>query len=115
MLDPETLPAWLTEQDIDYYTSEFERTGFSSGLNWYRTIDKSCELIAAWTGALVRSPALYIAGERDLVVNLPGSQDLIAHLRTFVPNLRAPFCYQDVVTGPSRSVLRRSMQLFSSS
>jgi len=88
MLDPETLPAWLTEQDIDYYTSEFERTGFSSGLNWYRTIDKSCELIAAWTGALVRSPALYIAGERDLVVNLPGSQDLIAHLRTFVPNLR---------------------------
>jgi len=57
MLDPETLPAWLTEQDIDYYTSEFERTGFSSGLNWYRTIDKSWELMAAWTGAPVRSPA----------------------------------------------------------
>ena len=91
MLDPETLPAWLTEQDIDYYTSEFERTGFSGGLNWYRTIEKSWELMAAWTGALVRSPALYIAGERDLVVNLPGSQDLIAHLRTFIPNLRGTF------------------------
>ncbi len=88
MLDPETLPSWLREEDIDYYTSEFERTGFGGGLNWYRTMEKSWELMAAWTGALVRSPALYIAGERDLVVNLPGSQDLIAHLRTFVPNLR---------------------------
>jgi len=91
MLDPEILPAWLTEQDIDYYTSEFERTGFSGGLNWYRMIDRSWELMAAWTGTLVRSPALYIAGERDLVVNFPGTRDLIAHLRTFVPNLRDTF------------------------
>src|SRR5205823_5111015 len=33
MLDPETLPTWLTEQDLDFYTREFERTGFSGGLN----------------------------------------------------------------------------------
>ncbi len=88
MLAPETLPAWLTEQDIDYYTSEFERTGFSGGLNWYRTIDKSWELTAAWTGALVRPPALYIAGERDLVVNFPGMRELIANLPAFVPQLK---------------------------
>jgi pimeloyl-ACP methyl ester carboxylesterase len=88
MLDPETLPSWLTEQDIDYYTSEFERTGFSGGLNWYRTIDKSWELMAAWTGALVRTPALFIAGERDLVVNFPGMRELIANLRAFVPQLK---------------------------
>ena len=87
-LDPETLPSWLTERDIDYYTSEFERTGFGGGLNWYRTIEKSWELMAAWTGALVRTPALYIAGERDLVVNFPGSRELIANLRAFVPHLK---------------------------
>ncbi len=33
----------------------------------------------------------YIAGERDLVVNFPGSRDLITYLRTFVPNLRGSF------------------------
>ena len=88
MLDPETLPAWLTGQDLDYYTSEFERTGFGGGLNWIRTIEKSWELMAAWTGALVLPPALYIAGEHDLVVDFPGSRDLIAHQSTFVPNLR---------------------------
>ncbi len=90
---PETLPALLTEQDIDYYTVEFERTGFSGGLNWYRTIDKSWELMAAWTRALVHPPALYIAGERDLVVNLPGIRELIAHLSTFVPNLRGTLLF----------------------
>jgi pimeloyl-ACP methyl ester carboxylesterase len=87
MRDPENLPGWLTEQDIDYYTGEFERTGFSGGLNWYRTIDKSWELMAAWTGALVRTPALYIAGEHDLVVYFPGVRELIANLRAFVPQL----------------------------
>jgi len=88
MLDPETLPAWLTEQDIDYYTSEFERTGFSGGLNWYRTIDKSWELMAAWTGAPVLPPALYIAGERDLVVNFSGMSEEIANQRASVPQLK---------------------------
>jgi pimeloyl-ACP methyl ester carboxylesterase len=88
MYPPQTLPRWLTEQDIDYYTSEFERTGFSGGLNWYRTIEKSWELMAAWMGAPVLPPALYMAGEHDLVVDFPGCRDLITHQSTFVPNLR---------------------------
>jgi len=88
LLDPQTLPSWLTERDLDFYTSEFERTGFSGGLNWYRTIDKSWELMAAWTRAPVRPPALYIAGERDEVVHLPGSRELLANLRAFVPQLK---------------------------
>ena len=25
---PETLPAWVTEADLDFYTEEFKRTGF---------------------------------------------------------------------------------------
>ena len=86
--DPQTLPPWLTEQDLDYYTSEFERTGFRGGLNWYRTIDRSWELMAAWNATLVRTPALYVAGELDLVINWPGVQDVVANLKMFVPNLR---------------------------
>jgi pimeloyl-ACP methyl ester carboxylesterase len=88
MQAPEKLPPWLTEQDLDYYTSEFERTGFSGGLNWYRTIDKSWELMAAWMGAPVLVPALFVAGERDLVVHMPGSGEVIANQRAFVPHLK---------------------------
>ena len=27
---------WLTEKELDVYVSEFSRTGFQGGLNWYR-------------------------------------------------------------------------------
>jgi pimeloyl-ACP methyl ester carboxylesterase len=85
---PETLPSWLTEQDLDYYTSEFERTGFSGGLNWFRAIQKSWEQMAPWMGAPVLPPALYIAGEQDVVVDFPGSRALITNLRATVPHLQ---------------------------
>ncbi|GHO95629.1 epoxide hydrolase [Reticulibacter mediterranei] len=85
---PKTLPSWLTEQDLDHYTGEFERTGFAGALNWFRTIDKSWELMAAWTGVPVLSPALFIAGERDVAIDLPGSRELIANMQAFVPNLK---------------------------
>jgi pimeloyl-ACP methyl ester carboxylesterase len=41
---PDVLPAWLTEQDLDVFTREFQRTGFRGGLNWYRNIDRNWEL-----------------------------------------------------------------------
>jgi pimeloyl-ACP methyl ester carboxylesterase len=88
LAEPAVLPAWLTQADLDFYVAEFERTGFTGGLNWYRTIDLSWELMAAWHGALVSPPALYVAGDRDLVVRFPGMSQLITNLRLFVPNLR---------------------------
>ena len=36
-IDPPTLPAWLTEADIDVFAGEFARSGFRGGLNWYRS------------------------------------------------------------------------------
>jgi hypothetical protein len=38
---PKTLPSWLTDADVDFYTGEFARTGFRGGLNWYRNIDRN--------------------------------------------------------------------------
>ena len=32
MIDPERLPPWLTEADVDFYGREFARTGFCGGL-----------------------------------------------------------------------------------
>ncbi|HLW24609.1 MAG TPA: alpha/beta hydrolase [Steroidobacteraceae bacterium] len=87
--NPTALPSWLSESDLDFYASEFARTGFRGALNWYRNIDLNWSLLAAWTGARVSVPALYIAGERDLVVRFAGVKKLLPHLRTFVPQLRA--------------------------
>jgi len=82
------LPPWLTETDIDYFAGEFARTGFRGGLNWYRNIDRNWELLAPYAGALVTVPALYVAGDRDLVVAFRGMNRLIRNLKKFVPALR---------------------------
>ncbi|HEX3175033.1 MAG TPA: alpha/beta hydrolase [Methylomirabilota bacterium] len=85
---PTTLPAWLTEADIDFYAGEFRHSGFRGGLNWYRNIDRNWELMAPWAGARVTVPALYIAGDRDLVLTFRGMDQLLPALKQFVPELR---------------------------
>jgi pimeloyl-ACP methyl ester carboxylesterase len=85
--EPAALPDWLTEADLDFYAAEFARTGFTGGLNWYRAIDRSWELMAPWQGAKVTTPALYVAGDRDLVVNFPGVKERLGSLVTFAPKL----------------------------
>ena len=85
---PATLPAWLSEADIDFYAGEFKRSGFRGPLNYYRNLDRNWELMAAFAGALVTVPALYVAGDRDMVVSFPGTEQLLANLKNFVPALR---------------------------
>ena len=85
---PKALPGWLTEADVDFYAAEFGKAGFRGGLNWYRNIDRNWELLVAYKGAKVTVPALYIAGDRDLVVRFPGMDKVIPSLKDTVPELR---------------------------
>ena len=85
---PATLPEWLCEADIDFYASEFAHTGFRGGLNWYRNIERNWELLAPFAGAKITVPALYIAGDRDVVVAFRGWDQFIANLENEVPRLR---------------------------
>jgi pimeloyl-ACP methyl ester carboxylesterase len=85
---PGTLPAWLSAADLDFYAGEFARTGFRGGLNWYRNIDRSWELLAPFADAKITVPALYMAGDRDLVVGFRNMDKAIANLAACVPKLR---------------------------
>ena len=58
------------------------------GLNWYRNIDRNRELLAPFAGAAITVPALYIAGDRDLVVAFRGMDQAIFSLAKFVPHLK---------------------------
>jgi pimeloyl-ACP methyl ester carboxylesterase len=55
-------------------------------LNWYRNLDRTWELMAAWQGAPVTVPALFVAGERDPVIARRRSD--LPRLREAVPALR---------------------------
>src|ERR1700731_3579285 len=88
LTNPASLPHWLTEADEDFYVSEFARTGFRGGLNWYRNIDRNWELLAAWDGAAVRQPALFIAGTRDPVIHGAMGEAALKEMATTVPGLK---------------------------
>lgn len=62
---PDALPAWLSEDDVDFYAGEFERTGFRGALNRYRNIDRDWRDLQPWKGLPVTVPSLFIGGERD--------------------------------------------------
>jgi pimeloyl-ACP methyl ester carboxylesterase len=86
--DPQQLPPWLRQADIEVYVEQFLASGFRGGLNWYRNIDRNWELLAAFTRAPIRVPSLYMAGELDPVLAFPRMREAIADLKRFMPELR---------------------------
>jgi len=62
------LPDWLTQEELDHYVTEFERTGFTGPLNWYRNMDRNWELTPELAGAKVTMPSLFIGGAIDPVL-----------------------------------------------
>jgi len=86
-VEPKTLPSWLSDQDIEQYALEFSKTGFRGGLNWYRNISLSWELMAPWRGQVIHQPSLFIAGECDDVLKFPNSQASIDNFTVTLPNM----------------------------
>lgn len=86
--DPQTLPGWLSEEDLAYYTAEFERTGFRGGLNWYRNFDRNWELLAPYSGASISQPTLFIWGEQDPVFAIPPFGSQLERMPNYISNLR---------------------------
>jgi len=58
---------WLPDDDLDFYTQEFKRTGFQGGLNWYRCttggLNKSD--LELFSGHTIDVPSCFITGIAD--------------------------------------------------
>ena len=87
-VDPEKLPPWLSDADLDYYAGEFSRTGFRGGLNWYRNLRRNWEMSGPWRGQPICQPSMFIAGSRDGVLRFPASMSHIEAYTTTLPGLR---------------------------
>ncbi|MGW7576304.1 alpha/beta fold hydrolase [Streptomyces sp. NPDC054765] len=76
---PLSLP-WLTDADLDFYAGEFERSGLTGPLNRYRNVDRDWEDLAAWDGASLTQPSLFIGGEHDASTNwMAGAIEAFPH------------------------------------
>ena len=88
LAEPTSLPAWITESDIDVYVEEFTRSGLRGPLAWWRNVDRSWALLAPFVGAKVTVPALYMAGDRDFVAAVYTQS--ITQQSAMVPRLQPP-------------------------
>ncbi len=86
--ESETLPVWLPRADLDVVVDAFRMTGFRGGLNYYRNLDRNWELQKALAGLTVKVPALFMTGERDTGLAIPGMRQIIEAMPGLVPDLR---------------------------
>jgi pimeloyl-ACP methyl ester carboxylesterase len=69
---------WLTEDDLQVYTTEYTRTGFQGGLNYYRilTDPRYDAELNSFSGRTIDVPAAFIGGAHDWgVYQSPGALD----------------------------------------
>lgn len=85
---PDSMPRWLTATDLDVYISAFATTGFRGGLNYYRNLDRNWQLQAAFAGVKVGIPALFMTGERDTGLAIPGMRAIVDAMPQLVPQLK---------------------------
>jgi pimeloyl-ACP methyl ester carboxylesterase len=57
-------PAWLTEEDLDYYVAEFTRAGFRGGLNYYRNLDRYWHVMRT-LDPIIKIPSAFVCGTED--------------------------------------------------
>jgi pimeloyl-ACP methyl ester carboxylesterase len=73
---------WLTEAELQVYSTEYTRTGFQGGLNYYRILTDSrfdAEL-NSFSGRTIDVPAMFIGGARDWgVYQSPGVFEGMQH------------------------------------
>lgn len=58
---------WLTEDELRFYSTEYARTGFQGGLQWYRcrTETQQNTELQIFSGRTIDVPACFIAGKSD--------------------------------------------------
>jgi pimeloyl-ACP methyl ester carboxylesterase len=93
---PKTLPAWLTQADLDYYVQEFSRAGFADGIHYYRNIDRNWALLGDKANTIIQQPVLFIAGDKDNVIGKTTREKLLEKMQVTVPNLTDVILLPDI-------------------
>ena len=87
MEDFDTLPDWLTQEDIDYFVSQFEISGLRGPLNRYRAQNIDWEELENLPKT-ISQPAFFITGTLDPVnFFVPSEQSLIDRIGSNYDNL----------------------------
>lgn len=84
---PKEMPAWITQEELDYYINEFKRSGFRGGVNYYRNFDANWELTDG-VDPVLKIPSAFISGAADMVIGGADEAGLRALMQTQMSDLR---------------------------
>lgn len=85
--EPSEFPHWLHSSDLDVFVQAYKESGFRGGLNYYRNLDRNWADDAAFEGRRVEVPALYLVGEHDTGLSMPGMSEIIGAMPLMAPKL----------------------------
>ena len=68
----------MSDRELAVLISAFQKSGFTSSINWYRNLDRNWHILAE-IDPIIQKPVLMIYGEHDAI---PKSENLT----DFVPN-----------------------------
>ena len=88
LVDPDPLPEWLSQEELDYYVEQFRAGGFRGPLNRYRNQYRDYERLPELATEKIEQPALFIAGTRDPVLSFIPGRSLLEFMDPWYADLR---------------------------
>jgi epoxide hydrolase A/B len=88
LANPDALPSWLSEADLDYCASQFRDGGFRGPLNRYRNSELDFAQRATVDGKKIEQPAAFLAGSLDPVLRMVPGVDMLELMRQQFTELR---------------------------
>ena len=88
---PEAPPlpwSWLSAEVMDAVVADYERSGFTGGLNWYRAMDLRWHQRAAWRGQKTPQPYFFIGSDRDVDLEAWHGDDPLAAIHDYHGQVR---------------------------
>lgn len=87
--EPPPLPwPWMSELEMEFFVAEYSRTGFTGGLNYYRSMDIKWAQRKPYEGVQSEVPAFFIGSEHDIDLEAFHGDDPISLMRAQFPDLR---------------------------
>ncbi|XP_038429678.1 bifunctional epoxide hydrolase 2 [Canis lupus familiaris] len=79
-----SLSSIVTEEDIQFYVQQFQKSGFRGPLNWYRNVETNWRWGCKGVGRKILIPALMVTAEKDKVL-VP---EMSKHMEDWIPYLK---------------------------
>jgi pimeloyl-ACP methyl ester carboxylesterase len=68
MITPDSLPDWLSEEELEYHVAQLQKSGLRGPLNWYRNIPVMNDVTPELNTKKISQPAAFVAGAQDDVL-----------------------------------------------